>query len=221
MHVESHIRRQLRGLENAYIRKQFTIAATNYGLRQRRKVSQLQEECRLLAGSLSDRRRLLTSVFVALTALTPLIPLLVATHPVEVGRFLQIFFYYVILAILLTPGIAALTAYADAFRCKRELFGAGLSGAADNTEVDNITIYELEDKLFAVLDQPKRSERAADLWACTIVLGVWTIGMLVALLVAGKEHTIDPYDWVIATVTTVPPLLVLAAAVRRRKRAER
>ena len=160
MHAESHVRRQLRELGNAYIRRQFATA-------EHSDLADLAGQCKVLRESLSNGRKA-ASVLVILTILVPLIPVAIKTNPVQIGTLLAAILSYLLFAIIFTPGIAALTGYGDAFRSKRRLFGGGRPGKAAGQAPPSI--YALEDHVFGLIGQPKRPQRAVDLWACAIVL---------------------------------------------------
>ena len=218
MHAESHVRRQLRELASAYIRRQFAAALPNGGLAEYRGPADLAGQCKLLGESLSNGRRT-ASFLVTLTVLIPLIPIVIKTHQVQVGALLTAILGYLLYAIVFTPGIAALTAFGDAFQCKRRLFGGAIQGEPAGQA--GPSIYALEDQVFRMLAQPKKPQRAVDLWACTIVLLIWAAGATFSVLESSRFNPPSLSVWMILVFSTGLPLLALARAVWRRRNAER
>jgi hypothetical protein len=210
MHAESHVRRQLQELENAYVRRQFATA-------EHSGPADLAGQCKVLRESLSNGRKT-ASVLVILTILVPLIPVAIKTNPVQIGTLLAAVLSYLLFAIIFTPGIAVLTAYGDAFQSKRRLFGGGRLGEAAGQAPPSI--YALEDQVFGLIGQPKRPQRAVDLWACAIVLLVWGGGVAFTLLGPGSQP-VGLGVWMIYGFTVGLPLLALGRAAWRRRDAER
>jgi hypothetical protein len=124
------------------------------------------------------------------------------------------------LAILLSPGLIALTAYADAFQCKRRLFGANNGRLHDNDEQESNSIYELENKLFYILGETKLHERAVDLWACAAVLAVWAATLITVLLNSPSSAAGYMFQTILA-LTIALPLGRLIIAIRQRANAQR
>jgi hypothetical protein len=210
MHAESHVRRQLRELGNAYVRRQFATAEPS-GL------ADLAGQCKALRESLSNGRKI-ASVLVILTVLIPLIPVAIKTNPVQIGTLLTAILGYLLLAIIFTPGIAVLTGYGDAFRSKRRLFGGDRPGEAAGQAPPSI--YALEDQVFGLIGQPKRPQRAVDLWACAIVLLIWGGGGALTLF-ALRTQPVGLGVWMIYGLSVGLPLLALGRAAWRRRDAER
>jgi hypothetical protein len=219
LHVESHIRRQLRHLSQAYVRSQLLILeVSKVADEQRRGFDELRGECQLLSSSLTDIRRRLPSVLVGLVTAVPALAAIVQIHQVRASRLAEAALAWIFIALLVMPGLFALTAYTDAFRCKRELFastpaiGKRLGHAREN-------IYEIEDELFAQLRQRKLPERAADCWAYALVLVTWTAFGTWGLISAGP-YSITPGDWILFMIFTLFPIFVLIKTLIRRHRSE-
>jgi hypothetical protein len=218
LHVESHIRRQLRQLASAYIRQQFIPEVFTSGSQtEPHDFSALRADCELLTASLSDVRRPIASIVVGLTILVPLIPVILRTHPLGFGLLVEELLHYTYLAITFSPALIALTAYVDAFRCKRHLFGANNMAQMKAHRGENTTIYSLEDDLFRIIGQRKSTERAVDLWACGAVLTAWAIAATVALVITPSGFGFR----IIIAIIIGFPLWLLIAAIRRRAYGER
>jgi hypothetical protein len=171
LHVESHIRRQLKQLADAYVRAQMLISETSKDSdKQRRFLSGLQEECKQMSASLSDIPRRVTASVVIIATLLPLVPVLVKTHQVPFHQFLGIVLTFALYVLLFLPGIFALIAYTDAFRCKRQLFISYTPADACAVRPPLENVYRLETSVFTLLSQPKHLERLSDCWANTVVL---------------------------------------------------
>lgn len=173
LHVESHIRRQLRQLADAYLRAEMLISETSKdSAEQRRQISSLREECQQLSNSLLDIPRRLAASLVGIAALLPLIPLLIKIPQVSFGHFIETVLPLVLYALLFLPGIFALLAYNDTFRCKRQLFMSYIAPATQKAQDAHQNIYQLETAMFDLLRQPKRLERMSDCWANIVVLAI-------------------------------------------------
>lgn len=91
LHIESHMRRELRLLANAYVRAQMLIPKTSEDAdKKRRDLARLREDCQLLTSSLTDRPRRVASFLIALAAVLPLIPAIAKTPQLPFDVFLRI-----------------------------------------------------------------------------------------------------------------------------------
>jgi hypothetical protein len=170
LHIESHVRRQLKQLGNSYIRAQMLITGTSGIANNRRDgLDRLQEDCRLLTSSLADTRRRAVAFFVGLATVIPFILITAKVPQVPLQLFLKILLIVILVAILFLPGLFALRGYNDAFRCKRKLFSSStlLDALTANSRKD---VYELEDAVFELIKQRKRPEPASDCRAYGVVL---------------------------------------------------
>ena len=170
--IESHIRRQLGQLANAYAQAQVLIAKTGGGADEnRRSLTELREDCKLLNSSLTDAPRRISSLIIGLATLITVITFIVKA-PQRLPFVQAVRFGAIITAVLLLvlPGFFALMACHDTFRCKRWLFSSYPSPPALQAASWNKNVYQLEDAVFAHLNQRKRPERAGDYWAQAIVL---------------------------------------------------
>ena len=180
LHVESHIRRQLRQLADAYLRAQMLISETSAD--QRRQISSLREECQQLSNSLLDIPRRIAASLVGVAALAPVIPLLIKTPQVSFSQFVEIILPLLLYVLLFLPGIFALLAYNDTFRCKRQLFMSYNTPATQKARSAHQNIYQLETAVFDLLRQPKRLERMPDCWANIVVLAIGTVVFMLQLV---------------------------------------
>jgi len=171
LHVEAHIRRQLRQLADAYLRTQMLISEISAdSANQRHQISSLREECQQMSDSLLNIPRRVVASLVGVAALAPAIPLLIKTSQVSFSQFVEIVLPLLLYALLFLPGIFVLLAYNDTFRCKRQLFISYITSAAQETQGAHRNIYQLETAMFDLLRQPKRLEPASDCWANIVVL---------------------------------------------------
>ena len=74
--------------------------------------------------------------------------------------------------------------------------------------------------MFGLIGQPKRPQRAVDLWACAIVLLIWGGGVAFTLLAPGAQP-VGLGVLMIYGLTVGLPLLALGRAAWRRRDAER
>lgn len=211
IHVEAHIRRQLRNLANAYVRRQFSSTAVFDA--EKAKLSALQEECNKLAESLSDNSRLVPTVVVILTIMAPIAPLILQVNPLSFYRLLTAVFIIVVAAIVFLPGTVAVVVYSDAFRFKRQVFGGDLPGIKSSTYK---SVYELEDRLFGFLDQPKWSEKASDLWVRAGVITVLWVA-IGRVLLGSPDLQLPILDWVVFAVVILPTWSLMKGVWYRRK----
>ena len=176
LQVESHIRRQLRHLSDSYVRAQMLISETSHDAdEQRRRLNKLREECQQLNTSLSDIPHRAAPLIIGLATLLPVVPAIVKTHQIQFRTFLVIILVLTLITLLFLPGVFAMIAYTDAFRCKRKLF---ISYTIPGTPIAQRTgenVYKLENAVFTLLHQPKRLERASDFWAPVVVLTAWVV----------------------------------------------
>jgi hypothetical protein len=227
LHVESHIRRQLKQLADAYVRAQMLISETGKGsAEQRRLLSGLQEECKQFSASLSDIPRRATASVIIIATLLPLVPALVKTHQVPFQQFLSIVLTFALYALLFLPGIFALIGYTDAFRCKRRLFMSYIPAGKCAVQSPLEDVYRLETSVFTTLSQPKRLERLSDCWASIFVLTAGIVFFARGLLSSPK----DPYPTgvivqiVIVSLATITAIVLTRTVVvnfLRRRRQER
>ena len=111
----------------------------------------------------------------------PLITIIAKIPQLQFTRFLGILLGVVLVMLLILPGGFALMAYNHAFRCKRRLFSSSsLPGVLTQRSEKNV--YDIEDAFFALIGQPKRSERASERWAYGIVLAALIIFITRVLL---------------------------------------
>jgi hypothetical protein len=178
LHIESHVRRQLKQLGNSYIRAQMLITGTSDGAdNKRRSLERLQEDCQLLTSSLADTRRRSVAVLLGSATVLPLILVTAKIPQVPFILWAKIFLSVILVAVLFLPGLFALRGYNDAFQCKRALF-------ASSTLLDSLTaksgknVYELEDAVFELIRQRKRPERASDCWAYSVVIAALIIALI-------------------------------------------
>jgi hypothetical protein len=211
LHTEAHIRRQLRNLTNAYVRRQFSSTAILSINKE--ELQSAQEECNKIVESLSDNSRLAPAIVVGLTIIAPLIPLILKANPVPFYQLLTTVYFFVLAIIIFLPGTIAVIVYADAFRFKRQLFGADLPRMESRSSMN---IYELENRLYAILDQPKRTESASDLWL--------RAGIIIILWIAlGRLYSRPPYFqvpilyWTISAIIIFPTWSLLKGIWYRRK----
>jgi len=153
----------------------------------------------------------------AFTIAAPIIPLLIKTNPSSLYAVVKTLVYYAALAIIFLPGTIAVIVYADAFRFKRQLFGADLPSI---TPRNYQTVYELEDHIYKLLDQPKISERASDLWIRASAIGV--LYLFFWNLAFGPHHKLfSLFDWILTAAVVGIPTWYLARSLWYRKLAER
>ncbi len=219
MHAESHVRRQLRELASAYIRRQFAAALPNGGLAEYRGPADLAGQCKLLGESLSNGRRT-ASFLVTLTVLIPLIPIVIKTHQVQVGALLTAILGYLLYAIVFTPGIAALTAFGDAFQCKRRLFGGAIQGEPAGQAGPRLSML-LRTRYSGCLPSLRNRSVRLICGACAVVLLIWAAGATFSVLESSRFNPPSLSVWMILVFSTGLPLLALARAVWRRRDAER
>jgi len=195
LHVESHIRRQLRYLDRAYLWAQMLVPATSDdGQEQRRCIGELRAECRSFSGSLMDLRRWAVSFILGTAALVAASPAIVQLHQIQLTSLLQGIALWVFRIILLSPGIFALTAYCDAFRCKRQMFMS--SPPVEHISNGNrANVYRMESDLYRLIGQQKRKERASDLLAYVLALAA-VATYLVWHQLEPAPYFVDRADWI-------------------------
>jgi hypothetical protein len=216
LHVESHIRRQLRHLTQAYVRSQLLIPeVTKAANEQRRGLAELQGECQLLSGSLMDIRRRLSSSLVGLVAAVPALAVIVQIHQVRASLLIEDAVFWIFGALLVMPGLFALIAYTDAFRCKRALF-ASSPAIGKRLRGTRESIYKLEIELFTQLGQRKLPERASDYWAYAVILVAWAACETSYLRSQGPYRSVSVGDWVLFSILTLLLLFVLVKKFKRR-----
>jgi hypothetical protein len=212
LHVESHIRRQLKQLADAYVRSQMLIPETGAGSAKRQFLSGLQEECKQFSASLSDIPGRATAYVVIIATVLPLIPALVKTHQVPFNQLLGIALTLALYVLVFLPGIFALIAYTDAFRCKRRLFMSYIPAGACAAKSPLENVYRLETSVFTLLSQPKHLERLSDCWANIVVLAAGIVFVARSLLSWTKDPSAPGVILQIITAT----LLAIAAIILTR-----
>ena len=226
LHVDRHINRQLRQLSGAYLRTEMLISGTSSELtEERRRLSSLREECQQFSASLSDVRRRVSAFVLGVTALIPLFLVFVKIRTVPLSHLLGMMLTLATYVLLFLPGIFALLAYTDAFRCKRRLFLSYRAPGAQSAEHAHQSIYRLETLTFDLLNQPKLSERISDCWANVIVLVAGTVFVVRQVFVPAVPNSIGIIQEVIAYLGSVAVIAFLTRAVVvnifRRQRQER
>ena len=217
--IESHIRRQLGQLANAYAQAHVLIAKVSSDADENRlSLTELREDCELLNSSLTDAPRRISSLVIGLATLITVITFIVKA-PQRLPLVQAVRFGAIIIAVLLLvlPGFFALMACYDTFRCKRWLFSSYPSPPALQTASWNKNVYQLEDAVFAHLNQRKRPERAGDYWAQAIVLVALTATTISSFL-------IQPVDIIGSASLAVCALVwagFLMQAFQRRRSEER
>ncbi len=223
IHVEHHIHRQLRQLWSAYTRRQFVInSSAEHAHQERHNITRLQKQCKQLDESLSNAART-ASIVGLITILVALVPIMIKINPAPPSTLFHLLLGNASVYILLT-GMAAVVANADAFRCKRQLFGAnslaglnkGELAALHEGERASMSIYALEDKVFGIIRQPKRAEFATDLWACAALILIWTICLIQWL--RDPANSANYISFISTAVFIGWPILALARVARRRQR---
>jgi hypothetical protein len=220
LHVESHIRRQLRYLERAYLWAQMLVPGmSDNAQEQRRLMGELRAECHSFSGSLMDLRRWVISFLLGVAALVAALPAIVQIHQVQLTILLQGIVLWVFRILLLSPGIFALTAYGDAFRCKRQMFLS--SPPIEHLPNGNrANVYHLEDGLYRTIGQQKHRERASDFLAYAVTLAA-VAAVLIWRQVEPGHYFIDGADWIITLGAILFPLWLLISRLRNRLREDR
>lgn len=173
LHVEAHLRRQLRHLARAYLQAQLLVPGEGKDAEQeRRGLADLRGECELFSGSLPNAWRQAPSGLVALATVISGLAVIVQVHQVQAGRALDAALRIAVLILLYVPGLFALTGYTDAFRSKRALFESSPT-TRNGPHSTRESIYELENELFARLGQQKLLERASDFRGYALILVTW------------------------------------------------
>jgi hypothetical protein len=214
-HAEAHIRRQLRCLAKVYVRRQFSHAIPTGS--DNKKLSHLHEECNEFVESFSDRSRFIAAILVSLTIVAPVVPIILKANPVPLYTLLKTLFSFIVAAILYSPVVIAVVVYADAFRFKRQLFGADLPSISFRAHKN---VYELEDRLYSALDQPKWREGAPDLWLRATVIAILCIAIGRLIFNSGYA-SLSIFEWILSAVVIVFPVWSLAKGIFYRMRAER
>jgi len=209
LHVESHIRRQLKQLADAYVRSQMLIPETSTGSAKRQFLSGLQEECKQFSASLSDIPGRATAYVLIIATLLPIVPALVKTNQIPFNQLLGTMLTIALYVLVFLPGIFALIAYTDAFRCKRQLFMSYIPVGASAAKSPPENVYRLETSVFALLSQPKRLERLSDCWANIVVLTAGIVFVARSLLTWTK----DPYAPGVILQIISATLLAIAAII--------
>lgn len=220
LNVESHIRRQLRYLERAYLWAQMLVPGTSDDTQeQRRLIGELRAECHTLSGSLMDLRRWVISFILGLAALVAALPAIIQIHQVQLASLLQGIVLWVFRIIILSPGIFALRAYGDAFRCKRRMFmSSPPTGHLSNG--NRINVYRLEDDLYRIIGQRKRKEKASDFLAYAATL-VAVAAFLISRQLEPAPYSVDGADWVIVPGIILFAMWRLISRLRSRLREDR
>ena len=220
IHVESHIRRQLRRLAEAYLYAQMLNSNTDRNAdTQRCHLSRLGDECNRLGSSLTDVRRRVVSFTVGLAAILPVVLAIVKIHQLELDLLLQVALRWILLSLVVLPGVFALIAYTDAFRCKRRLF-ASCPASSASTRPRRCNVYRLENEVFSLLRQRKRLEPMSDFGAYLLVLAAGTTIWIWAFLTPGPRP-VGASQWIVSAFITMLFAWRLVVNVRRRRRDER
>jgi hypothetical protein len=214
--TEAHIRRRLRDLAKIYTRRQFSSVVTLSDSSNKR-LSGLSEECDEFAKSLSGNSRRIAIVVTALTIIAPVIPLILRGNPQSLYSLLRIFLAYLSAAIIFLPGTIVVFAYSDAFRFKRQLFGADLPLLSFDTSK---SIYDIEDKLYNSLGQPKRPEGASDLWIRAGAIAIVCISFGIVFFGPARSQ-IEGLFWVSLIAAIIFPTWSLIKGIWHRRRASR
>jgi hypothetical protein len=177
LHIESHVRRQLKQLGNSYIRAQMLITGTSGDADDKRRcLDQLRQDCQLLTSSLADTRRRAVAVLLGVATVLPFILVTAKIPQIPLSLWAKFSLIFILVAILL-PGLFALRGYNDAFRCKRRLLSSStlIEALTANSRKD---VYQLEDAVFDLIKQRNRPERASDCWAYEVVLAALITAMI-------------------------------------------
>jgi hypothetical protein len=220
LHVESHVRRQLRHLDGAYIRSQMVTPKGGYRAeKKRRNFGCLRDESQLLANSLTDIRRRVTSFIIGLATILPVILVTIKIHQLQLDRLVEKALILILFSLVVMPGVFALMAYTDAFRCKRRLFASCLAPGI-SVQSTHGSIYRLEDELFCLLGQEKRLESMQDFIAYFLVLAGGTTIWIWAFLTPGPTF-IGASQWIVLTLVTMFFVWRFVANLKRRLHEER
>lgn len=182
LHIDYHVRRQLRRITDIYLLAQMLVPGTSEEADKKRYLlAELREDGELLTNSAAYKTGRTASAIIGLATLLPLITIIAKIPQLQFTRFLGILLGVVLVMLLILPGGFALMAYNHAFRCKRRLFSSSsLPGVLTQRSEKNV--YDIEDAFFALIGQPKRSERASERWAYGIVLAALIIFITRVLL---------------------------------------
>ena len=221
LHVESHIRRQIRQLGYAYVRAQMLISATSHDAdEQRRRLMGLRDECQLVNSSLTDARRRAVSFVILFAAFLPIVPLIAKIPQVQFSRLLQAVLAGILIALIFLPGAFALIAYRDSFRCKKQLFQLYTAPHTSAAHLDAENVYELENTVFGEIDQPKRLERLSDCWAYALVLAALIVVCTEAELLSGP-FPVGVLSRIAVAIIAIVSTWWFVATLARRRRDER
>ena len=217
-HVEGHVRRQLKSLDDACIRAQMLTTTENFDDRERDKFTEMRAQLQLLSNSLTNVRSRLASLIVIVAAVLPVLLALVKVHQLQFNLLVQIVFYWLLRSLVFLPGIFALMAYNDAFRCKRRLFASFQFPKTSIGQSDS-GIYALEDEMFAQIGQRKHLEPMSDCYARILVLTAWTTLWIWSFLTAkSSPYPLGANVVVIISVITTIWVWRSILTVRRRMR---
>jgi hypothetical protein len=218
LHVESHVRRQLRYLSHEYTRTQMLVSAISWRADDHRRcLTELREDCQLLRGSLTDIWRRAASFLLAVAAVVPVVLAMVQIHQIQFSFLVTQILLWVVRVVLLLPGVFALIAYTDAFRCKRRLF---LSSPDVSRPKTRQNIYRLEDVLFSQIGQRKHKERASDYWVYALVLLTWITFAAWVLATPGPYYP-GASEWILVAVITLPLAWRFVKGIVRRRSEDR
>lgn len=182
LHVDYHVRRQLRRITDTYLRAQMLASGTSEEAdKKRHLLNELREDCELLTNSAAYTTGRAASALIGLATLVPLIAIVARIPQLQFTRFLGILLTIALIILLILPGGLALMTYNQSFRCKIRLFSSSsLPGVLINKSEKNT--YDIEDTLFALIQQSKRPERASERWAYGTVLAALIIFITRSLL---------------------------------------
>jgi hypothetical protein len=137
LHIDYHVRRQLRRITDIYLLAQMLVPGTSEEADKKRYLlAELREDGELLTNSAAYKTGRTASAIIGLATLLPLITIIAKIPQLQFTRFLGILLGVVLVLLLILPGGFALMAYNHAFRCKRRLFSSSsLPGTRQSREV--------------------------------------------------------------------------------------
>jgi hypothetical protein len=162
-----------------------------------------------------DLRGRAASFLLGMAALVTAVPVIVQIHQIQLHTLVQGIVVWVFRILLLSPGILALRAYGDAFRCKRQMF-ASSPPLGDQAAGRRASIYGMENDLYLLIGQQKRTERLSDYVAYVLAL-IAVSGYLMWRLLAPAPYFASPATLVVIVAGISFAAWRLTANVLRRR----